>query len=39
MVRFEKVLLTVGLVVTTTGVVRAQHDGHHDAAGIQACGS
>jgi hypothetical protein len=36
MVRFEKVLLTVGLVVTTTGVVRAQHEGHHDAAGIQA---
>jgi hypothetical protein len=36
MVRFERVLLTVGLVVTTTGVVRAQHEGHHDAAGIQA---
>jgi LTXXQ motif family protein len=34
--RFEKMLLTVGLVLTATGAVRAQHPGHHDAAGIQA---
>jgi hypothetical protein len=34
--RFESLMLTVGLVVTATGAVRAQHPGHHDAAGIQA---
>jgi hypothetical protein len=36
MVRFERVLLTVGLMVTSSGVALAQHEGYHDAAGIQA---
>jgi hypothetical protein len=36
MVRFDRLFLTIGLVVTATGVARAQHPAHHDAAGIQA---
>jgi hypothetical protein len=34
--RNESLLLTVGLLVMATGVVRAQHPDHHDAAGIRA---
>jgi hypothetical protein len=36
MCRFERVLLTIGVMVLATSAVRAQHPGHYDAAGIRA---